>query len=125
MHSSDTAVHIGGLQVYPEMVEGQITQIGGVKKCWIRKMRPEEGHRLKCWIIPDLGTNEYGLKQTVLSWIEVNLPPEQRPEHLTISPAAPVCRRGIHGNWEITAQKDPSPHRFEPSLNKIRYTRLN
>ncbi len=125
MHSSESVVHIGGLQVYPDMVEELLIQLGGVKSCWIKKMKPEEGNRLKCWIISDLGTNESALRTRVADWVQANLPPEQRPDHITISFSEPVCGRGIPGNWDITYQKDPSPHRFEPSLDQLRYTRLN
>ncbi|MEO0583861.1 MAG: AMP-binding protein, partial [Bacteroidota bacterium] len=51
MSRRDQAVQIGGINVFPDQVAKQMRGIEGVANCWVRKMKPSEGERLKCWVL--------------------------------------------------------------------------
>ncbi len=98
----DSAIQIGGHNVFPDRIARQIEKIPGVQKCWIRPMNRAEGNRLKCWIIPDLPKEEWlEFETTCYAWIEENLDVAQRPRHLVLSALPPVNSIGKSADWSI------------------------
>ena len=49
---TDKAVQVGGINVYPERVAACIREHPLVRECVVRLMRPDEGSRLKAFIVP-------------------------------------------------------------------------
>lgn len=103
----DQAIQIGGNNVYPLQIASKIKSIPGVKDCWIRKMTPQEGQRLKCWIQTDIPCAEWGqLEQNSYHWIESNLSAPERPKHIHITSQAPTNEMGKINDWPITQKKN-------------------
>ncbi|MBQ4616138.1 MAG: AMP-binding protein [Mailhella sp.] len=48
----DKAVQVGGVNVYPARVAERLRSLPEIADCAVRLMRPEEGNRLKAFIIP-------------------------------------------------------------------------
>ena len=47
----DACVQVAGINVYPKHVEKILSQHPAVKTCRVRLMRPEEGTRLKAFVV--------------------------------------------------------------------------
>lgn len=100
----DHAVQIGGLNVFPERVAETIRSHPGVADCEVRMMRPEEGQRLKAFIVPEepdngsSGANE-GPRRELDLWLRQTLSAPERPASLTFGAAMPRNEQGKITDW--------------------------
>ncbi|SFM95826.1 AMP-binding enzyme [Methylobacterium pseudosasicola] len=95
----DGAVQVGGVNVYPNQVAAQLGEHPGVRSAAARLMRPEEGRRLKAFIVPEAGIEEATLREDLRAWMESTLPTPARPAALTFGPHLPVGRTGKPADW--------------------------
>jgi long-chain acyl-CoA synthetase len=49
---AEGAVQVGGVNVFPDVVGRVLTAHSGVAQAAVRLMRPEEGTRLKAFVVP-------------------------------------------------------------------------
>jgi 4-coumarate--CoA ligase (photoactive yellow protein activation family) len=89
----DGAVQVSGVNVYPERVAEVLAQCPGVMRAYVRKMRPEEGPRLKAFIVGNTtGT-------TLDAWCEAHLSSVERPARFSFGEQLPTGDLGKPVDW--------------------------
>lgn len=107
----DTVVQVGGVNVSLDHVRRMLKGHRWVADAAVRRMRPEEGQRLKAFIVPTPDAPPPAeLRQELEAWIERTLPAAERPRALTFGAALPVNALGKLADWPIGAPaQDPAP----------------
>lgn len=101
----DTVVQVGGVNVSLAAVQAHLAGHPDVEAVVVRLMRPEEGTRLKAFIVPARNAPpQEDLCRRLTSWIEATLPAPQRPRALAIGPALPVNAMGKPRDWSVASQ---------------------
>ena len=95
---TDDSVQVAGINVYPKQVEKVLAAHPAVKECRVRLMRPEEGERLKAFIVLNEGyTPEHlGIIRTYLSQ---HLTVHEFPRSFTFGPKLPQTPLGKDADW--------------------------
>jgi acyl-coenzyme A synthetase/AMP-(fatty) acid ligase len=63
-------------------------------------MRPEEGSRLKAFVVlRQPGADEDALRAGLAAHVEALLPPPERPRAFTFGPAVPLTPMGKPADW--------------------------
>lgn len=101
MKRKDKAVQVGGVNVYPERIAGIIETHPDVQACKVRLMRPEEGNRLKAFIVPtpDARGKIPGLE--FRNWLARQLTSPETPRSFIVGDALPVTPIGKDCDWDI------------------------
>lgn len=100
----DHAVQVGGTNVFPAYVAEVLALHPAVAACQVRPMRPDEGVRLKAFVVPREPDADAAALRTVLSgWIAKRLSPAERPAAFSFGPALPRQRSGKLADWIIDA----------------------
>lgn len=97
----DGMVQVGGVNVDPAAVAARLREHPLVAEAVVRPMRPEEGTRLKAFVVPADGAEPNALAPALDAWIRANLPPPQRPASLAFGPRLPVNAMGKAADWTI------------------------
>lgn len=94
----DSMVQVEGMNVSPMNVAAKIQKCDFISDCTVRLMRPEEGHRLKAFVVP---ANGCSAKDTLFALREFlnTLFPEERPVAITIGDALPRNPIGKLCDW--------------------------
>ena len=95
----DNAVQVAGVNVYPQHVGSVLEKHEGVRQCWVRLMRPDEGYRLKAFIVPQPGWNEQHLRESLVLFARKHLNDAQRPAHYTFGDDIPRGPIGKPTDW--------------------------
>ncbi|MDP4004841.1 AMP-binding protein [Methylobacterium sp. NEAU K] len=95
----DGAVQVGGINVYPDRVAARLRERLGVRDAAVRQMRPDEGSRLKAFIVPDVGADPTALRTDLYAWIDGALAVAERPMALTFGPRLPTGMMGKCADW--------------------------
>ncbi len=95
----DFAVQIAGVNVFPSYVSKLIESHSLVKHCLVRLMRPEEGNRLKAFIVPNEDIDEKELRNELRTFIKKSLNNAERPTSLTIGADLPRNLVGKPSDW--------------------------
>jgi 4-coumarate--CoA ligase (photoactive yellow protein activation family) len=99
---SDNAVQVGGVNVYPEKIAATIRSHPLVRDCAVRLMRPEEGTRLKAFIVPvmpvEQATDSFG--KDFHDWLAASLDTASRPKRIFFGDKLPVTAVGKAADWE-------------------------
>ncbi len=100
----DKAVQVGGRNVYPDRVRGVLESHPAVDVCRVRLMRPEEGWRLKAFVVPKSPLPEeeeaMRLRAALFAWCRERLAPESVPKSITFGEALPHNAYGKDADWE-------------------------
>lgn len=96
---SDHAVQVSGVNVYPFYVSSLIAKLPGVASCKVRLMRPEEGRRLKAFIVPSDGWTEEQISHGLKAFFHEKLSAPERPSSLTFGPNLPKTVYGKDSDW--------------------------
>ena len=98
----DQAVQVGGINVFPERIAASLKALPDVADARVRLMRPEEGSRLKAFVVPAADAPDtQPLRASLESWCERNLTPSERPKAFTFGPALPVNTMNKATDWDI------------------------
>lgn len=100
----DGAVQVGGVNVYPQQVAAVLRQHPRVADASVRLMTPEEGTRLKAFIVPReiAGAQaQPALEAELRAWVDHYLSVPNRPRALTFGPALPRTQEGKLADWSI------------------------
>jgi 4-coumarate--CoA ligase len=96
------AVQVGGVNVYPERVAALLRSHPAVAGATVRLMRPEEGERLKAFIVPrSADADSDALVGMLWPWLEARLPPAERPKSIVVGESLPVTELGKSADWPI------------------------
>jgi len=99
----DQAVQVGGTNVFPAYVAEVLEMHPGVAQCAVRLMRPDEGRRLKAFVVPAGGFAPAPLRTELASWLAEHLTPPERPAAFSFGPALPRQPGGKPADWIIDA----------------------
>ena len=97
----DGAVQVGGVNVFPALVRAALLEHPEVADAAVRLMRPDEGMRLKAYIVPHAGSADATLAARLRDWIDARLAPAERPKALTLGTQVPQGAMGKPGDWSI------------------------
>lgn len=96
----DDAVQVGGINVFPSRVRQLLLQHPDVLDAAVRLMRPEEGSRLKAFIVPRLPDRSHTeLHAALESWVNAQLTAVERPKAFTFGEQLPVNVTGKAADW--------------------------
>jgi 4-coumarate--CoA ligase (photoactive yellow protein activation family) len=100
---ADGAVQVGGVNVFPARVRAALLEHPGVLDCAVRLMRPDEGARLKAFIVrrPGDASTEPDFLAGLRVWIDARLAAPQRPKAFTLGTALPRGALGKPADWRI------------------------
>lgn len=99
----DQAVQVGGINVHPAYVAEVVAMHPDVRACAVRLMRPDEGGRLKAFVVPAEGLAPASLRAALAAWIGERLAPPERPAAYSFGPALPRQPGGKPADWIIDA----------------------
>lgn len=99
----DAAVQVLGTNVFPQRVREVLLQHPGVADAAVRRMRPDEGERLKAFIVPAPGTDAAALPDALAAWVQQRLAMPEQPRAFTLGPALPVNAQGKACDWALPA----------------------
>lgn len=106
----DHAVQVGGLNVYPGHVANMLKQIEDIENASVRLMRPEEGERLKAFVVTQVPKKEYtALKARIERFCEQHLQPMERPKSIAIGHDLPKSAAGKITDWSVPSAQDYDP----------------
>ena len=98
----DQAVQVGGVNVFPARVRGELMLHPDVLDASVRLMRPEEGNRLKVFIVPrNAGADTAELHATLDAWAGARLTASERPRAFSFGNAVPVDGKGKATDWAL------------------------
>lgn len=98
----DNAVQVGGMNVFPARVAGLLREHAKVRNCAVRLMRPEEGARLKAFVVLEEGILPGpSLVRELKEWLANRLEPAATPRSITFGPSLPVTFSGKPADWDI------------------------
>lgn len=97
---ADNAVQVGGINVFPERVREVLKKHPYVQDAAVRLMRPEEGARLKAFVVlkrEDTSRDE--LLMQLRSLIDSELATPERPKAISFGAELPTGEHGKLGDW--------------------------
>lgn len=95
----DNAVQVGGVNVYPARIAAKIQSLPGIAACAVRPMRPEEGTRLKAFIVPLREEDTQELKRSLRRRLKRMLSVEECPVSFSFGPSLPRNSMGKLADW--------------------------
>ena len=95
----DEAVQVGGTNVFPARVRQVLLKHPQVADAQVRLMTPEEGSRLKAFVVPAPGTDREILQTELWQWTESRLTAPERPKAFTLGFQLPRNLIGKLSDW--------------------------
>ncbi|WP_281914369.1 AMP-binding enzyme [Massilia varians] len=105
----DHAVQVGGVNVFPGYVAEVLRMHPLVEDAVVRAMRPDEGQRLKAYVVPRAGVPPEGnpeaaaLRAELVAWMAERLSTPERPAAYSFGAALPRQASGKLSDWIIDA----------------------
>jgi 4-coumarate--CoA ligase (photoactive yellow protein activation family) len=99
----DQAVQVGGTNVHPAYVAEVLALHPAVRECVVRPMRPDEGARLKAFVVAGPEVVPAALRAELAAWIAERLTPPERPAAFSFGPMLPRGPGGKPADWIIEA----------------------
>ena len=100
----DCAVQIGGINVFPARIATLLEEHPEVRQASVRLMRPEEGVRLKAFVVPKdeaLLNVPIETGKKLKAWLAKRLDPAATPKAVTLGRELPRTRSGKLTDWDI------------------------
>ncbi|MDR2573697.1 MAG: AMP-binding protein [Desulfovibrio sp.] len=103
----DKAVQVSSINVFPARIADMMRAHPQVCDCAVRLMCPEEGDRLKAFVVPAksdcIGDEqaERHFRQTLKTWLAERLVPAAIPKSIVFGKALPRTLSGKTANWRI------------------------
>lgn len=95
---TDECVQVAGINVYPKHVEEVLSAHPAVKECRVRLMRPEEGNRLKAFIVLNEGYSQEHLG-IIRTYLGQKLTVHELPRTFAFGENLPVSHLGKDADW--------------------------
>jgi 4-coumarate--CoA ligase (photoactive yellow protein activation family) len=100
---TEGAVQVGGTNVFPARIAAALGRHPGVAAAAVRLMRPDEGTRLKAFIVPAAEHPDLpALQRDLTDWIDSNLSVPERPKSIVFGSELPTGALGKISDWPIT-----------------------
>jgi long-chain acyl-CoA synthetase len=100
----DSAVQVGGTNVYPGRVREILLAHPAVADAAVRLMASHEGNRLKAFVVPrDQCAAHDALRQELDSHLELRTSVAERPRAFSFGPCLPMTAAGKPGDWPVPA----------------------
>ncbi|MGE4441635.1 MAG: 4-coumarate--CoA ligase [Desulfomicrobium sp.] len=96
----DKCVQVAGVNVYPEKVAGCIRSHPMVRSCAVRLMRPEEGQRLKAFVVLRDENLLDDFRRDIRTWLAQRLSASEIPKSLTYGTVLPKNNMGKDADWD-------------------------
>lgn len=100
----DAAVQVGGVNVFPAYVADVLALHPQVREAAVRLMRPDEGRRLKAFVVAQPGADVDLLRAELPGWTAERLTAPERPVAWTFGPRLPRQAGGKPADWIIDAE---------------------
>lgn len=100
----DEAVQVGGINVFPSQVRQILLGHPQVVDAVVRLMAPEEGSRLKAFIVSAPGANAEKLRAEIWTWAESRLNVPSRPKAYSFGESLPRSAMGKLTDWSLSAE---------------------
>lgn len=101
----DEGVQVGGTNVFPARVRQVLLDHPQVADAQVRLMRPEEGSRLKAFVVPSTGADPEVLRSALWRWTESRLTAPERPKAFTVGHQLPRNAIGKLSDWPLDASQ--------------------
>lgn len=102
----DQAVQVAGINVFPTRIAEQLHQLPQVKEVVVRLMSPEEGERLKAFVVPaDPQQSTAELRQQLQDWCQHHLKTVERPQAFTFGSQIPRNSLGKNSDWPLQTSR--------------------
>ncbi|WP_428898327.1 4-coumarate--CoA ligase [Parelusimicrobium proximum] len=95
----DNAVQVAGINVYPQKVERILKNHKAVSEAAVRLMRPDEGERLKAFIVLNVGFKAADIIADLRVFMRRNLSMHEIPRSLSFGAKIPVTDYGKKKDW--------------------------
>jgi long-chain acyl-CoA synthetase len=107
----DDAVQVGGINVFPARVAAVLRRHPQVDDASVRQMRPDEGSRLKAYVVPSAEvTDTPAFLLDLGQWIDSQLTVQERPKAIRAGDRLPVSESGKPADWNLDAAHDAQWH---------------
>ena len=97
----DQAVQVGGINVFPARVRELLCRHPLVADAAVRLMRPEEGARLKAFVVPRGDVDAEQIQLALRALIDAELPVAERPKAISVGECLPRNAQGKLADWMI------------------------
>jgi len=97
----DGCVQIAGMNVQPEYVAQKISEHPDIDTCSVRMMRPDEGDRLKVFIVPKDNNVSHDKQNEIIQWIRKTLASVERPTAFVFGNSLPRNEMGKLKDFHI------------------------
>jgi long-chain acyl-CoA synthetase len=98
---AEGAVAVGGINVFPERVGAVLRAHPGIAEAAVRLMRPDEGERLKAFVVPRPGYDPAALLAELWPYLDARLAPPERPKSIVFGSELPAGALGKPADWPI------------------------
>lgn len=96
----DLAVQVAGINVYPRYIASRLREHPAVADCRVRLMRPDEGARLKVFVVPvDESLPAAALRAELARWCRKHLKSVEQPRSFTFGSHLPTQSMGKPADW--------------------------
>lgn len=96
----DKCVQVAGVNVYPEKVADCLRGHAMVRSCAVRLMRPDEGQRLKAFVVLKDESRIGAFRRDIRTWLVQRLSASEIPKSLTFGTALPTNDMGKDADWD-------------------------
>ncbi|MEJ5992742.1 AMP-binding protein [Ramlibacter sp. PS3R-8] len=96
----DNGVQVGGINVFPVRVREVLKAHPAVDDVAVRLMRPEEGGRLKAFVVAKPGWDPHDILRELRELAERELAPAERPKAWRLGESLPKTPAGKMADWE-------------------------
>lgn len=97
----DDAVQVGGTNVFPARVRQVLLEHPQVADAAVRLMAPEEGTRLKAFVVNAPGSDPEAVRSALWAWTESRLTAPERPKAFTVGSQLPRNAMGKLADWPL------------------------
>ena len=102
----DNAVQVAGINVYPSRTREALASHPAVAECAVRLMRPEEGDRLKAFVVPKPGqTPGPELLASLREHLAGLLLPLEQPKSILFGETLPHNEMGKLADWTVRPER--------------------
>jgi len=96
---TDSAVQVAGTNVYPKKIENILLKHPKIRECAVRLMRPEEGFRLKAFVVPQGTKDPEELRRELAAWMKKHLTAAEIPKKINLGSELPKNAMGKIQDW--------------------------